>query len=294
MDLPPAASPIAVATSPAPLAVTRPQCQSAPIVVVSAHSGRDYPAEFLACARLDPLALRRSEDSFVDQLFAAAPALGVPLLTANFPRAFCDANREKWELDPAMFDDQLPSWANTTSTRVGAGLGTIARVVGAGDAIYRRKLLWAEAERRLEDFWQPFHDALRELIELTTARFGACLVVDCHSMPSGAASPKPPCDVVLGDAHGTACSAHASRRAERALTAMNYTVRRNDPYAGGYITRNYGRPRQRVHALQLEISRPLYMNETTIERSPDFCTVQADMTTLLRILAEQPENLGLT
>lgn len=290
----PAANPIAAATPPAPLAVTRPRSQSAPIVVVSAHSGRDYPAEFLACARLDPLALRRSEDSFVDELFAAAPSLGVPLLTANFPRAFCDANREKWELDPAMFDDPLPSWANTTSTRVGAGLGTIARVVGAGDAIYRRKLLWAEAERRLEEFWQPFHDALRALIEATCARFGACLVVDCHSMPSGAASPKPPCDMVLGDAHGTACSAQATRQAERALAAMDYTVRRNDPYAGGYITRNYGRPRQHVHALQLEISRPLYMDEATIQRSADFPAVQADMTALLQALAERPDCLGLT
>ena len=216
MDMPAAANPLDPPTLPAPLAVLRPGIQSAPIVVVSAHSGRHYPVEFLACARLDPLALRRSEDSFVDELFAAAPALGVPLLTATFPRAFCDANREKWELDPAMFDDKRPAWANTTSTRVGAGLGTIARVVGAGDTIYRRKLLWAEAERRLENFWQPFHDALRDLIELTCAKFGACLVVDCHSMPSGAASPKPPCDIVLGDAHGTACSAQATRRAERA------------------------------------------------------------------------------
>ena len=291
MDMPPAASPIAALTP--PLVVARPRLQSAPIVFVSAHSGRDYPSDFLAGARLDRLALRRSEDSFVDELFAAAPALGMPLLAANFPRAFCDANREKWELDPGMFDDQLPPWANTTSSRVGAGLGTIARVVGAGDAIYRRKLLWAEAARRLEELWQPFHDALHGLIEATLARFGACLVVDCHSMPSGAASPKPACDAVLGDAHGTACSAHATRRAELALTGMNYMVRRNDPYAGGYITRNYGRPQQRVHALQIEMSRGLYMNEATMERSANFPTMQADMTSLIRALAEQPGGLGL-
>ena len=291
MDLPPAAP---TATVLPPLVVRRPRVQSAPIVFVSAHSGRDYPPEFLACARLDPLALRRSEDCFVDELFAAAPALGMPLLSANFPRAFCDANREKWELDPAMFDGPLPSWANTTSTRVGAGLGTIARVVGAGDPIYRRKLLWTEAAWRLEELWQPFHDALHGLIEATRTRFGACLVVDCHSMPSGVAAPRPACDAVLGDAHGTACSAHATRRAELALTGMNYIVRRNDPYAGGYITRNYGRPHLRVHALQLEISRRLYMNEATLEPSSNFATLQADMTSLMTAMAEHPEALALT
>ncbi len=289
MDLPPSVS---LATPP-PLVVRRPPVQTAPIVFVSAHSGRDYPAAFVACARLDPLALRRSEDCFVDELFAAAPALGMPLLVANFPRAFCDANREKWELDPTMFDGPLPPWANTTSTRVGAGLGTIARVVGAGDPIYRRKLPWTEAARRLEELWQPFHDALGGLIEATHARFGACLVVDCHSMPSGAPAPKPACDAVLGDAHGTACSATATRQAELALTAMNYIVRRNDPYAGGYITRNYGRPHARVHALQLELSRRLYMDEATLERSANFATLQADMTTLMATLAEQRDLLAL-
>ena len=134
---------------PPPIAVSHPPRQSVPLVFASAHSGRNYPADFVAAARLDALTLRRSEDGFVDELFAAAPAHGAPLLAATFPRAFCDANREPWELDPGMFEERLPPWVNTASARVGAGLGTIARIVASGEAIYRRKLRFAEAERRV-------------------------------------------------------------------------------------------------------------------------------------------------
>ncbi|MDR3539338.1 MAG: N-formylglutamate amidohydrolase [Acetobacteraceae bacterium] len=274
----------------------RPASQTTPVIFASPHSGRQYPAAFLAAARLDALNLRRSEDSFVDDLFAAAPEHGAPLLTATFPRAFCDANREPWELDPAMFNDPLPPWVNTTSARVGAGLGTIARVVASGEAIYRAKLTFAEAERRVSDYWQPFHDTLSALIGGTRAMFGGCLLIDCHSMPShgqgtriGGRAP----DFVLGDAHGTACSPHAMRFVERALRDLGYIVRRNDPYAGGFITRHYGRPRERVHVLQIEIARELYMDETRIERLERFAAVQHDLTTLIAaVVHEAPLLIG--
>jgi N-formylglutamate amidohydrolase len=277
-----------------PVLVQRPGLQTAPVIFASPHSGRVYPAEFLAAARLDPLALRRSEDSFVDELFAAAPVYGAPLLAATFPRAFCDPNREPWELDPAMFADQLPAWVNTTSPRVGAGLGTIARIVASGETIYRTKLPFAEAERRVRQFWQPFHATLEALIGGTKAMFGGCLLIDCHSMPSHGAAGRPAgkaADFVLGDAHGTACSSNATRLVEWALTELGYTVRRNDPYAGGYITRHYGRPREGVHALQIEIARQLYMDEVRIERLPRFARVQDHMATLVETVAREAPGL---
>jgi N-formylglutamate deformylase len=260
------------------------------VVFASAHSGRLYPPDFIAAARLDALGLRRSEDSFVDALFEAAPTYGAPLLAATFPRAFCDPNREPWELDPAMFADDLPPWVNTTSARVGAGLGTIARVVASGESIYRSKLPFAEAERRVRACWEPFHDALFALITETRRRFGACLLIDCHSMPAhgnpgrhGHAA----ADFVLGDAHGTACSPRATALVEQVLGDLGYSVRRNDPYAGGYITRHYGRPREGVHALQIEIARGLYMDEARIERLPRFAALQRDLTTLIATVAEE-------
>ena len=240
-----------------PFTLLRPRRQIAPLVFSSAHSGRAYPPDFVAAARLDPLRLRRSEDGFVDQLYAAAPDLGAPLLTANFPRAYCDANREPWELDPAMFEDALPDYVNGASPRVAAGLGTIARIVASGEPIYRRQLRFAEAEDRIRTCWQPYHETLAELLEATRLHFGAALLVDCHSMPGNALPPKSATDFVLGDAHGTTCRPEITALAERTLRDMGYRVRRNDPYAGGFITRHYGRPRAGLHALQIELNRAL-------------------------------------
>lgn len=285
MDMPVAPTALTPDLPSSPITLFRPARQSVPLVFASAHSGRDYPADFVASARLDPLALRRSEDGFVDELFGAAPDYGAPLLAATFPRAFCDANREPWELDPGMFEERLPSWVNTGSARVSAGLGTIARVVASGEAIYRRKLHFAEAERRVRLYWEPFHMALRDLVDATRRQFGACLLVDCHSMPGSGGAPHPPADVVLGDAHGVACGAAVMRRAEQALADMGYRVHRNDPYAGGYITRHYGRPREGVHALQVELCRPLYMDEAWMTKLPAFDGVQRDMTALVAALA---------
>ena len=291
MDLPlPAKNPH---TTDAPFSLVTPDVQTVPLVFVSAHSGRRYPAAFLAAARLDPLALRRSEDSFVEELFEAAPRLGAPLLAAHFPRAYCDPNREAWELDPEMFDEALPPWVNTTSARVGAGLGTIARIVGSGEAIYRQKLRFVDAETRVRGCWEPFHAALRDMIDATRARFGTCLVIDCHSMPGASLAPRTPADFVLGDAHGTACAPRATRLVERTLVDLGYSVRRNDPYAGGFITRHYGRPREAVHALQIEICRTLYMDESRIERSKRFDQLRRDMTRLIATLSTQIGAAGL-
>lgn len=282
MDLP--APSLAGRETTAPIVIRRPVRQAAPIVFASPHSGTDYPAGLLAEARLAPLALRRSEDSFVDELFAAAPSCGAPLLAATFPRVWCDANREPWELDPGMFDAPLPPWVNTTSPRVGAGLGTIARIVATGETVYRRRLTFAEAEARIRACWEPYHAALAELIAETRARFGVCLLIDCHSMPAHPAQAANPPDIVLGDAHGTACAPRAIRLAEEMLLARGYRVRRNDPYAGGYVTRHYGRPRDGVHALQIEVARGIYMDEARIERGPGFARFAAEMGALVEEL----------
>jgi len=273
----------------APL-LLRPACEPAvPLVFASPHSGAAYPAEFLAAARLDRLGLRRSEDSFVDELFAAAPGWGAPLLAATFPRAWCDANREAWELDPTMFEDALPAWVNSASPRVGAGLGTIARVVASGAPIYRRKLRFAEAEQRVHQCWEPYHGALAQLVEETRARFGVCLLVDCHSMPMVSLARGP--DFVLGDAHGASCAPRITRFVEQALQGQGYRVARNDPYAGGYTTRHYGRPRQGVHALQIELGRGLYMDETRMEKNAGFAAIQAALGELIQALASASPSL---
>jgi N-formylglutamate deformylase len=269
------------------LSLRLPLVQSAPLVLTSPHSGRCYPPAFLDASRLDALAIRRSEDSFVDELFAAGPGLGVPLLAAQFPRAFCDVNREPWELDPSMFEDALPGYVNAASPRVSAGLGTIARIVGTGEPIYRRKMRFAEAEGRITSCWQPYHDALGRLIDDTLQKFGVCLVLDCHSMPSAPAPrglPMP--EVVLGDVHGTSCAPQITAFVERKLGQFGLRLRRNDPYAGGYITRHYGRPRDGVHVLQIEFLRALYMDEAAFVKSAAFDAFAAKLTAFLLAMAE--------
>lgn len=282
----------------APFILTRPERHLTPLVFVSAHSGRAYPPELTSVSRLDIMALRRSEDSFVDELFDSAPDAGAPLLAATFPRAFCDPNREPWELDPAMFEGDLPPWVNSGSPRVSAGLGTIARVVSSGEPIYSRKLLFTEAERRIRQYWVPFHRALASLIVETQSTFGGCLLIDCHSMPAISCAGRTHArhglrvgtgvggsDIVLGDAFGTACAPIVSAWAETALRDLGYAVRRNDPYAGGYITRHYGAPRDGIHALQIEINRSLYMDETSFERAAGFGALRSDMAALTAALA---------
>lgn len=274
MDMP---LPAAGRTDAQPFVLRRPRTQSCPLVFASPHSGCAYPASFLAVSRLDPLALRRSEDSFVDELFAAAPAHGAPLLAATFPRAYCDANRDAWELDPAMFSEPLPPWVNAASPRAAAGLGTIPGVVAFGDRIYREKLLFREAEARVRQCWRPFHAALASLIAETREKFGACLLLDCHSMPTEAEH----ADFVLGDAHGRSSEERIVRMLEKALSDLGYRVHRNDPYSGGYITRHYGRPRERVYAVQIEIARRLYMDEQRIERHAGFATLRDNLERLI-------------
>jgi N-formylglutamate amidohydrolase len=278
---------------PAPLAkidVVRPIRQTSPLVLSSPHSGHDYPAEFVAGSRLDSLSLRLSEDMFVDEIFAAAPDFGAPLLKALFPRAYCDVNREPYELDPSMFADDLPAFANTTSPRVAGGLGTIARVVSNGAEIYPAKLRFAEAERRIEQCWRPYHHALGELLADTQCRFGAAILIDCHSMPSiGGPMDRDPGryrpDIVLGDRHGRSCAPLLIDTAERALKDAGLNVVRNVPYAGGYTTQHYGRPGAGIHGLQIEINRAIYVDERRVERHTGFAAIVNHVSRLIATLA---------
>ncbi|MGB8274994.1 MAG: N-formylglutamate amidohydrolase [Alphaproteobacteria bacterium] len=251
--------------------VLAPAEQTMPLVLASPHSGTHYPAEFLALSRLDRSSLRRSEDSFVDELFGAAPALGAPLLRARFARAYIDANREPFELDSEMFIDPLPDYINHESPRVAAGLGTIARVAAGGSEIYRAKLRFSDALQRIETLYRPYHAALRALVDRTREKFGFCILLDCHSMPTTRApsrtgEERAETDIVLGDCFGLSCAPVVTALAHDTFTAAGLTVSRNRPYAGGFTTRHYGQPGLGVHALQIEVSRALYMCERTLRR----------------------------
>ena len=272
-----------------PIEIDRPVAQTLPVVLASPHSGRAYPADFLRQTHLDVSVLRRAEDAYVDDLFALAAKSGVPMLKALYPRSFVDANREPYEVDPAMFEGALPGHANTRSPRVAAGLGCLPRVAFDGQTLYRRRLPVAELERRLAWYYRPYHAALRKLIDETLERFGHCILVDCHSMPSnspvGLGGKGGRVDFVLGDNHGAACAPALIGLAESWLRVRGYRAMRNQPYAGGFTTQHYGAPGRGVHVLQVEINRALYMDEAAMRPHAGFAA-------LSRHLAEFIEDVG--
>lgn len=272
----------------------RPKRALAPLVFNSPHSGRVYPQRFLQMTRLDHLSIRQSEDAFVDDLFARAPHLGAPLLRAHFPRAYLDVNREPYELDPAMFVETLPERYNTASPRVAAGLGTIARVVAEKKPIYSQRLTLADAHMRIEGIYKPYHEALQRLLSSTINSFGVAVLIDCHSMPHlNRSGDKVPPDIVLGDRYGTSCAPAIMSLTENFLTSAGLKVARNRPYAGGHTARAYGKPQHGVHALQIEISRHLYMNEITLKPHDGFDAIQTIITRLITTLI-QSDLLGIT
>ncbi len=271
----------------APFRLTQaaPGARPTPVIFASPHSGRFYPPAMLAASQLGAHAIRRSEDAHVDQLILAAPDHGHCVIVAEFARAYLDVNREPWELDPAMFEDELPAFARGRSARVAAGLGAIARIVCEGQEIYARKLTFAEAEGRVRAVHQPYHAALETLIAQTRARFGCAVLVDWHSMPAAAANASGDCDVVLGDRFGAACAGGLTRFVEDRLTAMGYKVARNAPYAGGFTTEHYGRPGRKVHALQIEINRALYLDEARLAPNHGFDRLRDDLGRLFAAMA---------
>lgn len=272
-----------------PYRLERPFRQTVPFIFASPHSGSFYPLSFIARSRLSPLALRRSEDAFVDELFSGVMALGAPLIAARFPRAFIDVNRAPEEIDAAMFDAPPNVAIDAPSSRVSAGLGVIPRIVRDGAEIYRGRLQAIEAEERLKRLYRPYHAALEKLVAETRAAFGVAIVIDCHSMPSAAAVP----DVVLGDRYGVSANPALTRHADACFQLQGFRVVRNTPYAGGYTTLLHGRRDKDVHALQVEINRVLYLDEEHIVRSPRFEEVRARIeAALAALVALAPEMLG--
>ncbi|NVK33358.1 MAG: N-formylglutamate amidohydrolase [Rhodobacteraceae bacterium] len=274
-----------------PFEVLAPADQRLPFVFNSPHSGCQYPKAFLEASRLDALSIRSSEDSFVDQLFAHVVPLGAPMLRAHFPRAFLDVNREPYELDPKMFSERLPSYANTRSIRVAGGLGTIPKIVSENHNIYRHNLPVAEALFRIEEIYKPYHSTLTRLLAQTHVTFGYAILIDCHSMPSQQRGPgtesKP--DFILGDRFGTSCDPSLTETAVDLLTDLGYSVSCNKPYAGGFITEHYGRPARNLHALQIEINRNLYMDEETQTHHGGFHKLAEDLAHFSAELTAMPD-----
>lgn len=256
--------------------ILRPERQTNAVVFASPHSGRAYPAAFLAQTVLNAHVIRSSEDAYIDQLFSDAPRHGSPILNAVYPRAYVDLNRAMDELDPALIEDAPRTPHNP---RVASGLGVIPRVVSGGRLIYSGKMPLAAAQARIAQAWVPYHTALKSLLDQTHHCFGQAVLIDCHSMPHEAIEMhmrhgQSRADIVLGDRHGAAARGDVSDMIEAAFQRAGFTVARNAPFAGAYIAQSYGRPFARRDVVQIEIDRSLYMDEARIVPLADFACVQ--------------------
>jgi N-formylglutamate amidohydrolase len=271
--------------------ILAPKSWTAPAVFNSPHSGKCYPPELLQMTRLSAKTLRKSEDCFIDELFMACTELGAPLLRALVPRAYIDLNREAYEFDPRMFSSELPGYMNTGSPRVAGGLGTIPRLVAEGEEIYRERLDINDALQRVENIYRPYHRTLNALVNEVVANTGTVLLMDCHSMPSNATSAvpssnPPTVDVVIGDRYGVSCPEEITSFVESLLRSEGLRVVRNKPYAGGFITQNYGAPKLGRNALQIEICRGLYMDEAKLEKNSGFQPLQAALRQIMKTLLD--------
>jgi N-formylglutamate amidohydrolase len=259
-------------TRPPAFRLLRPVVGGSGVIVCCPHSGRFYPEDLLRSSKLDRLALRRSEDAFVDELLAASPDLGATLLLSDFARAYVDLNRGPDELDPDLIDELPPGDRSVPSPRVLAGLGVVPRTVGDGVEIYASRLPFAAVQARLKEVYAPWHGAIEGLIEAEKQAVGHCVVLDCHSMPASA-SGLPENDIVLGDRFGASCAPIYMAEAYSFLRSKGLRVARNNPYAGGYATERYGKPAQNQHSLQIEINRSLYMVEGAMSKRNSFAHV---------------------
>tara|TARA_R110002072_G_scaffold38582_4_gene111683 strand:- start:1062 stop:1904 length:843 start_codon:yes stop_codon:yes gene_type:complete len=249
------------------VAIHHPVRRTTPLVFASPHSGRTYSDSFLRQSCLSLAQLRRSEDAFIDELFAAAPSQGAPLVHALFPRVFLDPNRSVQELDPRLFRDLPADHSHLPTARALAGLGIIPRLGAEGQAIYRARLAVSEARERIDQLYAPYHAALESQIRAAERQFGLAILIDAHSMPSRGTQHV---DVVIGDRHGSSSAPAIVDRVEAALHACGFRTARNTPYAGGHSTEHYGRPLLARHAIQLEINRGLYLDERRVTRSGTF------------------------
>ena len=257
-----------------------------PILFASPHSGGLYPEAMLETIRVPLIDLRRTEDAFVEELFADAPKSGGQLIYANYARGYVDLNRDARELDPAMFHDGPPRKVVVASPRVEAGLGCLPRVAARGEPIYDGQISRAEGEYRLAQVHDAYHGYIRGALDRFKEVHGVAVLIDCHSMPSRQPGRRKLADIVLGDRYGSSCDSRLTSVAERTFRDLGYTVSRNAPYAGGYTTRCYGRPKRGVHALQIEINRSLYMDEQKVVRHDNFNALKQDIMAVSRGLSD--------
>jgi N-formylglutamate amidohydrolase len=274
---------------PGVLTVTPPAAAPAPLVYDSPHSGLVIPADFRPAVA--PALVLKASDTHVDALFDAAPGVGAPYLTAQFPRSFLDANRSVLDVDPDMLDGAWPHPRRDSATAK-RGMGLSWRYAWEDIPMHAGPIPVAEMEARIERYWRPYHATLKALLDATHAAYGVVYHVDCHSMPAVGhrLSPDPAGtvrpDVVVGDYDGQACEPGFSALVAETLAGFGLAVVMNKPFRGAELVSAYSDPAAGRHALQIEVNRKLYMDEETREKTAGFADLKDKLDRLAVVVAD--------
>ncbi|MGE3746798.1 MAG: N-formylglutamate amidohydrolase [Sphingomonadaceae bacterium] len=258
-----------------------------PVVVSVPHAGRHYPSSLIADAAVPMSSLRLLEDRHADLLVAGLIDQGATVFIANHARAFLDLNRDPREIDPRLIDG-LPPPDLLRSSRVKNGLGLIPSHLGSASSLWRRRLSASEISKRIEDFHKPYHDAIEQTLATARRRFGAALLLECHSMPplSSADRSVPAPDIIIGDCFGRSATPSFSDLVAHTARSEGFRPARNVPYAGGYSIDRHGAPHRRIHALQIEVDRSRYLDRDLYAPGAGVANVQGLFGSIFAALCE--------
>lgn len=251
-----------------------PERPASPVILSVPHAGRDYRPALLKAARLPRTILETLEDRLVDRLVWRATEAGATAFIARAPRAEIDLNRDEREIEPGLVAPPLPAGSFVQSPRTRGGIGLVpSRITGVG-AIWNERIAQGELARRIAEIHRPYHRALEQALAEARERFGAAVLLDCHSMPPRGHGPgAKPEAVIFGDRHGTTAGRDLFEAAVGAARALGYRTGCNAPYAGGYIAGRHGRPELGVHAIQMEIDRSYYLDMELRSPGPGFAGI---------------------
>lgn len=263
--------------------VIEPSAEETPVIVEVPHAGLWIDGPALATLAAPARSIGRDADLWVDELYADAPSRGASMIVAHVSRYVVDLNRSERDVDAESVEGAP---LNARATR-----GIVWRLTSDGARVLDAPLSRRELERRLDTYYRPYHRALQGLIEKKRARFGFAVLVAAHSMPSvGRAAHGDPnahrADVVPGTRGRTSAAPKFIDVVDGHARVSGFSVAHDDPYQGGFTTQNYGRPAEAAHVVQVELSRRLYMDETSLQKNAGFTRVRAFCADLVTRLGE--------
>jgi N-formylglutamate amidohydrolase len=172
-------------------------------------------------------------------------------------------------------------------------MGVVPTMLSETINIYSEPLSLTAAKIRIKDLYHPYHDALQGLIDEARSLFGKVLLIDCHSMPGFNSMGSRRSDIILGDRFGKSCSPEIVMLIEKLFQDLGYSVSRNYPYAGGFVTKYYGKPYESANALQIEINRDLYLNPITLDKKPGFTALAKNISRIINSIIKEVTALNL-